>query len=187
MGDTAQDRDLLARLEEANKTISLLEATVSNLQEEITRRDTDELTGTHNLRWLRETWDTLRIAAVAFIDVDSLKAVNDTYGHTTGDRVIAHVAAGLTASGCWAVRYGGDEFLILIPRDGRDVDRTMKGIVSTIAGCGVPVANGTIKVSVSCGVRVHRGEPLHQLIREADEAMYAVKRKRMGTPGYIVV
>lgn len=177
---------LRADLARRDTVIDSLEKTIDELHQELRCRDIDELTGMHNLRWLREFWSGLRqptamVGAVAFLDVDFLKRINDTYGHKTGNRVITHVASVLIASGCYGVRYGGDEFLLLIP-SGWDVLGTLNRIVSDIAACPIPTQDGEITVVVSCGARVvEDGIDLHQMIHDADVAMYEVKRSRSDT------
>lgn len=166
------------------------DALIAALNKELRCRDVDELTGMYNLRWLREFWSGLRrpstvIGAVAFLDVDLLKRVNDTYGHKTGDRVITHVATVLISSGCYGVRYGGDEFLLLIP-SGWDVTETLTRIRNDIASSPIQTRDRdeTITVMVSCGARlVEDGVELYQLIHDADVAMYEVKRSRSGSAG----
>lgn len=177
---------LRAAIEDRDAIIAELNKEIDCIRAELFVRDVDELTGLHNLRWLREFWSSLRvpssvIGAVVFMDVDLLKRINDTYGHKTGNRVITHVAAILAASGCYCVRYGGDEFLILVPA-GWDVERTVDLIVERIAESPIPVSDGEIKVVVSCGARIVPpvDTDLHQLIHDADYAMYEVKRARTG-------
>jgi diguanylate cyclase (GGDEF)-like protein len=165
--------------------ITSLERTIDELHGELHCRDIDELTGMHNLRWLREFWGSLHmpsaaISAVAFLDIDLLKRVNDTYGHKVGDRVITHVAAVLISSGCYGIRYGGDEFLLLVPA-GWNVQATITQIVGNLAACPIPTRDGTITVAASCGVRMIDDDmDLYQLIHDADSAMYEVKRARSG-------
>lgn len=183
---------LRADVAERDGVIATLEKKIDELHEELRCRDVDELTGMHNLRWLREFWSglrqpTQRIGAVAFFDVDLLKRVNDTYGHKTGDRVITHVAAVLISSGCHGIRYGGDEFLLLIPA-GWNVQATLNRIVDKIASCPIPTRDDPITVAVSCGARMVRDDmDLYQMIHDADVAMYEVKRARSGSAGCRIV
>lgn len=173
-------------IEILESTVRILEEKVRELEAELRSRDLDPLTGLYNLRWLREFWDADNrpvIGAVAYLDVDLLKPINDRYGHQVGDRVLTHVAANLITSGCYGVRHGGDEFLLLIPA-GRNPVTTMNQIIADIMACPVPVRGGEIHVVVSCGVRVASDErPLHELIGDADSAMYAAKRQRSGAQG----
>jgi diguanylate cyclase (GGDEF)-like protein len=185
---------LRADIADRDVRIASLEKTIDALHEELRCRDVDELTGMHNLRWLREFWSGLHrpaatIGAVAFLDIDLLKRVNDTYGHKVGNRVITHVAAVLISSGCYGVRYGGDEFILLIP-SGWDVPATLDRIIDNIASCPIPTRtrDESITVVVSCGARVvEDGMDLHQMIHDADVAMYEVKRTRSGTAGCRVI
>lgn len=183
---------LRADVADRDNLIESLEKMIDALNEELRCRDIDELTGMHNLRWLREFWSGLRqpsqtIGAVAFLDVDLLKRVNDTYGHKTGDRVITHVAAFLVASGCYGVRYGGDEFLLLVPA-GWDVPTTLNRIVDNVVAHPIPTRDGSITVAVSCGARMVRDDmDLYRMIHDADVAMYEVKRARSGATGCRVV
>lgn len=176
---------LRAEIAERDMIIASLDARIVELHQELDCRDVDELTGMHNRRWLREWWAGLRqpstvVGAVALLDVDLLKRVNDTYGHKIGDRVITHVAAVLISSGCWGVRYGGDEFLLFIPT-GWDVEATLDRVVTSISACPVPTRDDPITVTVSCGARVVvDGLDLWQMIGDADRAMYAAKRSRSG-------
>lgn len=184
--DTMHTKRLLATIDDLQANVASLEQMIDELRRELRCRDIDELTGMHNLRWLREFWSGLHqpsaaIGAVAFLDVDLLKRINDTYGHKAGDRVITHVAAILIASGCYGVRYGGDEFLLLIPA-GWDVAETLDQIVRDIAARPVRTRDGEITVVVSCGARIVEDEvDLHQMIGDADAAMYEVKRARSET------
>lgn len=186
------EETLRMEIAEREARIEALERRVEELHAELRSRDLDELTGMHNLRWLREFWSGLRqpaqeIGAVAFLDVDLLKRVNDTYGHKAGDRVITHVAAILIASGCYGVRYGGDEFLLLVPA-GWDVKRTLDQVVADIAACPVATRDEELRIAVSCGARVVVDDmDLHQMIHDADDAMYQVKRSRSGASGCLVV
>lgn len=172
--------------------IRSLQEYIAELQQELRCRDVDELTGTYTLRWLREFWSGLSqpataIGAVAFLDVDMLKRVNDTHGHKVGDRVITHVATALVSSGCYSIRYGGDEFLLLIPA-GWNIQETLDQIIHNIAKRPVPTRGDPIKVVVSCGARVvEDGMDLHEMIKDADMAMYEVKRARSGSAGCRVV
>lgn len=166
--------------QEAEQAIQDLKDEVDNLRLELEARDRDELTGLHNLRWLRNFWNMegSTIGHVAFIDVNGLKPVNDTYGHKVGDRLLIHVATALAASGAYAVRYGGDEFLLLIPSRW-DQGRTINGILEILHSEKINVQDGVIAASVSIGVTpLKPGMLLRHAIEKADEAMYAMKRRR---------
>jgi diguanylate cyclase (GGDEF)-like protein len=117
--------------------------------------------------------------SVAYIDVDGFKQVNDQHGHSTGDRVLALTAAGIKKAlrpTDVVARTGGDEFTVLLPSTGREVadlvisrvrlelDRTME--------------SGGWQVTFSIGIASFF-PPLGsvpEMIRDADQAMYAAKR-----------
>ena len=86
----------------------------------------DELSGIYNRRFLRRylqhkiQWDSLERDPVSLLmmDVDSLKQINDTYGHNVGDQALVRVAQlieEVSGANGLAIRYGGDEFMVLMP------------------------------------------------------------------------
>jgi diguanylate cyclase (GGDEF)-like protein len=185
--------DLITALARARETIEQQEREIEALRRALADQDLDELTNLHNRRWLRRFWDALtdpeaEIGAVLFVDVDRLKPINDTYGHKVGDRVIAHVAAALVASGGYAVRLGGDEFLVLLPAGSPwPPEVKSKSIIRDVAE-PIPAPGGAITVRVSIGIRIvdpADPAPLWRMITDADQAMYAAKRDENG-PGYRV-
>lgn len=184
--------ELRTNVADRDGIIAALEQRIDELTKELYCRDIDELTGLYNLRWLREWWAGLRrpsdtVGAVVFVDVDLLKRINDTYGHKVGDRVISHVASVLISSGCYGVRYGGDEFLLLVPA-GWDTAATLDRIVTSITSSSIPARGESITVAVSCGARIVDDQmDLWQMIHDADTAMYEVKRERSGVTGYRIV
>jgi diguanylate cyclase (GGDEF)-like protein len=123
-----------------------------------------------------------RPLAVAFIDLDNFKAVNDTYGHDVGDTVL-HEIAGVfranTRGSDFVGRYGGEEFVVLMPEttveDATAVAEKVRLLVLRQRFSG---PNGDrFTVSVSIGITGGRGARLRvdQLLRDADAAMYAAK------------
>ncbi|MEZ4365218.1 MAG: diguanylate cyclase [Kofleriaceae bacterium] len=147
----------------------------------------DELTGLGNLRALQERvgFETLRRRrygtplAVVVLDVDRLKQLNDTHGHLEGSRALAGIGAvlrELVRDTDLAVRYGGDEFVVLLAH--ADVDDALRLAERVLAGiaelriCGEPV-------HVSVGVAaLTDGDPrsFEEVMRAADEAAYRAKR-----------
>ena len=127
-----------------------------------------------------------RPLSVALFDIDHFKRVNDTHGHAVGDEVLRHVATVLKDS-IRSVdslgRFGGEEFLLVMPETNPDggmasaenLRRTLGRTAATIV-----VANGAVEypVAISAGVTGgdgHRSLDLDQLLREADSGLYAAK------------
>lgn len=120
--------------------------------------------------------------AVAFVDCDGFKKINDTYGHQAGDEYLKHVARTLQASVRevdTVARLGGDEFIVLLERcgDKETVERIVRRMLATRAQelqIGSVLLKTRFSVGVSCYPR--DGTDPEALIQQADEAMYAAKR-----------
>jgi diguanylate cyclase (GGDEF)-like protein/PAS domain S-box-containing protein len=120
--------------------------------------------------------------AVAYLDLDGFKAVNDTYGHDVGDKLLTTVSQRMKEAlreGDTLARIGGDEFIaVLVDLDNtEDKKPVLKRLLKATAE---PVAMGdaAMKVSVSIGVTLYPqdGVDADQLIRHADQAMYVAKQ-----------
>src|SRR5207248_1225015 len=117
---------------------------------------------------------------IAMVDVDGMKAVNDTYGHVSGDSVLKTIAACLDHSGAVVGRYGGDEFLVMLPGAHRGAAEAYRErTLERIAQCKVTDrdTSASIRMKVSVGIS---GFPLEapslaDLIASADRDMYAIK------------
>jgi diguanylate cyclase (GGDEF)-like protein len=119
---------------------------------------------------------------ISMVDVDGMKAVNDTYGHVSGDAVLKSVAAALEHDGAVVGRYGGDEFLVVLPGAHRArMERYRDEVMARIAEAAVidGDSSATIRIKVSVGVCMFPGEAgtLSELIAGADKDMYAVKSR----------
>jgi diguanylate cyclase (GGDEF)-like protein len=152
---------------------------------------TDELTGIYNDRHfhalLEYEIERARRAATAlslvFIDLDHFKQVNDTFGHLTGSRLLKEVGQVIrekTRRINHAARYGGDEFVILLP--GTDQEGALgmtNNLRKNLQNEDFRADDGTpLKVTASFGIATY---PVHastkeELLRLADEAMYDVKK-----------
>jgi len=121
--------------------------------------------------------------AVLLVDIDNFKAVNDRYGHLTGDDVLRGVATGLTEGlrpRDFVGRFGGEEFVILLA--GSDLEQarhTAERVRAQVAEVAVASANRReqVSVTVSVGVAAFRdsGHSVHELLDAADTALYAAK------------
>nr|WP_239070106.1 GGDEF domain-containing protein [Amycolatopsis sp. SID8362] len=155
---------------------------------------TDEKTGLLNTAgWhdsaVREYARALRRGdgfAVLMIDLDHFKKINDTYGHLTGDDVLAAVAVAISGSvrqGDTVGRFGGEEFVVLLPGTGHaDVLAIAERVRVAVGELTVVIStgSGTVRVSglsVSIGVARHPGTgmSLDDVLRSADAALYRAK------------
>lgn len=141
----------------------------------------DPVTGAYGRRYLEDQQPELEKAeALAVIDIDNFKEINDEYGHLAGDAVLRHVANVILSRVNIAdtlVRYGGDEFVLLLshipPEKFRSILERIRGAVYTTA---IPQYEN-IHPTVSIG-GVYQAHPLVEAIRRADKLMYWAKQKR---------
>ena len=156
---------------------------------------TDPLTRLNNRWWLKQRLDSTFAVAARYgsdlscmmIDLDEFKAVNDSFGHLHGDRVLEltgeMIAREIRASDA-AARYGGDEFIILMPRASADTaislaHRLLRGFHRKVrAAAGLNDAC-SMCIGLAC-LSVSRPGAAETLIRHADIALYAAKRAGAG-------
>jgi len=153
------------------------------------RSDVDPLTGTYNRQTMLGDLGTERERAVrtdtptaiALVDLDHFKAVNDTHGHQAGDLVLQSVA-GILQSHVRpfdkVYRYGGEEFLICLPNaDMKQCARVLERLRRVIEASPVTLNDGTIlPVTASIGAApMTKTRTIEQIIEKADQALYAAK------------
>ncbi|HEX9102155.1 MAG TPA: sensor domain-containing diguanylate cyclase [Polyangia bacterium] len=142
----------------------------------------DPLTGVFNRRGLDLVLPEHdeRLTSVAMCDLDRFKQVNDAHGHAAGDellRRVAHQLASVVRAADGVVRWGGEEFLLVLPGVDRAlaqhiVERARKSIEED----AVVVGGNVLRITISVGVAErHPGEPRDALIARADEALYTAK------------
>jgi diguanylate cyclase (GGDEF)-like protein len=180
------DFELAQRFADA-ATIAIENARTREELRELGRRD--ELTGLLNRRGFNGLLaDALRDAAtspvsVVLVDLDEFKSVNDKYGHVSGDEVLVAVArtiegSALSGSVC---RIGGDEFAVIL-RDMTEAGATVVAamVQEALAALSVPVPGGEVTQRASIGIAgtdALTSPTAEHLLREADRAMYATKRR----------
>jgi diguanylate cyclase (GGDEF)-like protein len=150
---------------------------------------TDPLTGLYNNRWLRDAGerDLASVArdhtslALLLLDIDHFKTVNDSSGHAAGDLVLQRVATRLRGSVRTedaVVRYGGEEFVVLLRRCGAAEAVTIAEALRTaVRQVALPADCPLEQLTVSIGIAAYPedGTDLDQLLGAADRAMYTSK------------
>ncbi|WP_312648675.1 PAS domain S-box protein [Aminipila sp.] len=141
----------------------------------------DALTGLYNRRFMEEELKRMDEAsqlplAVIMGDVNGLKLANDVFGHEQGDKLLKKIAEILKAN-CRetdiVARWGGDEFLMILPKTNRE---TAERIIEKIKESCIENSHGTLQLSIGLGLSVKSGkENLESVIQEAEEHMYHEK------------
>jgi diguanylate cyclase (GGDEF)-like protein len=149
----------------------------------------DALTGTLNRRsidhWLARSFlDSHRQGrplSLLFIDIDHFKSVNDRLGHAGGDHCLRQVAAALRSaleSGDMVGRFGGEEFVVLLPgRVGGDAREMGERLRAAVERCEFTYDGQSERLTVSIGVstRLERESTPPAAVKRADDALYAAK------------
>ncbi len=162
------------------RSLTFLQGQVSYFKDQST---TDPLTGVTNRRTmdavLAEWLENDLPHALILVDLDHFKSVNDTYGHAVGDKVLQFLAQNMkavTSEGDVCCRYGGEEFVMLLPtttaEEAAQVAEQLRDILTrTISPCGRPV-------TLSAGVAVYpqMADTTVKLIEAADGALYLAKQ-----------
>lgn len=192
MAEDANDeagQDRISALADEN---ALLRASLAEMRERLDQleqlADTDTLTPLPNRRrFLRELERTVgqanrhgTPAALLYIDLNSLKAINDRHGHFAGDAALIHVAkllAGLIRSTDMAARVGGDEFgLILDHLDHDSAIDTAERIGRCIAASPLDIGGNLVRLEASIGTAtIMRGDTVDDVMQRADRNMYLAK------------
>ena len=167
------------------KNNNALQRALDKISEMATR---DELTGSHNRRYLMEFLAREKagcdraksVFSLAVIDLDYFKRINDSYGHIAGDDVLKQVVKliqrHVRTTDCFA-RFGGEEFALVytlteLEEAQQSAERLRQEVSTTAMACDA----FTIYTSVSIGIAEYRsGENITELMRRADQAMYIAK------------
>lgn len=151
----------------------------------------DAMTGMYNRRFLEEYVGTLVAGSqrrksafsVLMLDLDFFKQVNDTHGHEVGDKVLKVLAELLmrnVRSSDMAVRYGGEEFLLVLMDTGADAAMLVaEKIRSEVEATKIPLPGGVLQKTISIGVAEYPtdSDTFWQVVKFADVAMYKAKEE----------
>jgi diguanylate cyclase (GGDEF)-like protein len=148
----------------------------------------DELTSLANRRHMNEVLHAEerrqnpvgKPICIALLDLDFFKSVNDLYGHDGGDTVLrtfADAARAELRNGDILARWGGEEFLLLLPdTDLAQAELVLERIAGRVEATGVPALDYKLRITFSAGVVQRREqEPFAETITRADKAMYLAK------------
>jgi diguanylate cyclase (GGDEF)-like protein/PAS domain S-box-containing protein len=190
--DISSRRQAEIELENANRRLNSQLEDINLLQNKLQAQVVrDSLTGVYNRRYLDETLSR-EIAhasrsgyplSLIMLDVDHFKKINDQHGHKMGDEVIVAIGQLLQSqtrdSDCVG-RYGGDEFLLVMPEMSQEdaFDRAevwREGIKAMVFQTGDQVVNVTISIGIA--VFPENGRRVDDLIKAADRAMYLAKEQ----------
>jgi len=161
---------------------------------------TDDVTGLYNARHLYKVLDTevYRSArygyefTVIFIDRDHFKQVNDTHGHLIGSKLLSEMGYTIKSQLRlidYAFRYGGDEFVVLLPQTGGEagliVARRIRDALRKSAFCKAEGLNLNVRASLGMATYPHDATTPHEVIRQADNMMYEVKNTTRDNIGMV--
>ena len=179
--------DAHRRIRESVTQAAPVLANLRNLAIAEIRAATDALTGLPNNRAVQDTIKRMVAQAgrnlsplsAALLDLDHFKRINDAYGHSRGDEVLAAVATVLRSSlreSDFVGRYGGEEFLLLLPDTGRDQAVVVaEKVRAAVAGLGLSEINQPVTASFGIAAIPDDAADGDTLIRAADRALYAAK------------
>jgi two-component system cell cycle response regulator len=192
--------ELIARLNTAKRILDL-EHSLKRANEEIVALSiTDPLTGIYNRSYLgdhlpkeiKRAQKYLRSLSIVLCDLDRFKSINDTYGHLAGDLALKAfvqcISSSIRLDVDWIARFGGDEFIVVLPETTVDGGRAAAERFARIIGERfVEIEGGNIRLSATFGVtgfdRATIDEPIdaNALIGIADRCLYEAKHREKGS------
>jgi diguanylate cyclase (GGDEF)-like protein len=187
--------NIIKQYNEHRDQIESLTKKTKHIEKEARR---DHLTNIYNRKYMEKLltreFDKSNLSneplSLAFIDIDNFKPINDTYGHLAGDKVIQETAlffiTNIRQTDSLA-RYGGDEFLLLLPNTNADTAHNLlQRLIKKLQQSPGTEFNGErLKISTSIGVATHMDDvnfnSLEELISAADKALYNAKHAGKNT------
>jgi len=180
-------------IEHGNKSalLKILDET-KRLQEEVKELNKiiyeDYLTKSYNRRWLEDTLVENKTVCLrdsgtlALIDINKFKEINDTHGHTVGDKVLIFYAMKFKALDGRVVRYGGDEFIVVFDAkySFEEIDTKFKVLLSSLQSAPLKAGEKIFHTSFAYGlVSFSKGEDIQKILEKADMTMYEHKKNPM--------
>jgi len=186
---------LKTELESARKILEKQREAIDSLKELSLK---DHLTGLYSRRYMDKVLKEMlydferygKIFSVIMIDLDNFKQINDLYGHRSGDIVLrdfAMLLERITRYTDSCIRYGGDEFIVVLPETGLDeAKKVAEKIQKAFSSITFKKGADEFKCTVSIGVTtVREGDTISSILERVDKALYETKRK--GKAGITVV
>jgi diguanylate cyclase (GGDEF)-like protein len=194
-GVPVKPTDELREIDTLRATNALLTRELAALKEreERTQRlaHRDDLTGLYNRRRMGELLDSAiaeaarhgQFVGLLFIDLNGFKSINDEYGHAAGDIILSNVAtriAGRVRSGDIVCRFGGDEFVVILPNvpDAKAVAQVADAIRERVAlPYWIDANEQHLTAAIGESMYPHDGESADVLLHRADQTMYRLKTR----------
>jgi diguanylate cyclase (GGDEF)-like protein/PAS domain S-box-containing protein len=191
--DVTERKQVEAELRRSKETLDIAHhALERSFEREQQLARTDALTGVHNRRFLFELAEREFEAAMRYrpplsilmFDIDYFKNINDTFGHSMGDKVLQQITQVVRAeirSADVIGRYGGDEFVVLLPHTSTQESLPLaERLHACIAAIQLETDKGQLSVTVSIGISqtIHQAvqpDTVEDLFLRADQALYAAK------------
>lgn len=189
--DVTDGKQVEKKLRQANDRLLSQLIEIGTLQSKLRAQAVrDPLTNLFNRRYLDDTLEReLERAArekypvcVILMDLDHFKLVNDTYGHEAGDLILKALARTLLAEsrrGDFACRFGGEEFVVVMPNIPVDVAfQRAEALRLALNALRIPYGQFHLRTTISMGIACYpsNGQERETLLRAADRAMYAAKK-----------